>query len=315
MTLREDSGALHRDIRWAHRRKLMARQWQLYALLLLPIAYLVIFHYIPLSGIVLAFKKYYVKEGIWGSPWIGFRYFEQFFRSPLFFVLLRNTILLSLYAFLAGFPFPIALALMLNEVGALRFKKFVQTITFAPYFISVVVMMGMVIQLFAYHGLINGFLKHVGLEPVNYLAVPSMFRHLYVWSGIWQATGYSAIIYIAALAAVDPNLYEAALIDGASRFQKIRHIDIPGIMPVIIILLILNSGTILSVGFEKAFLLQNPINNSVSEVISTYVYKVGLVDAQYAFGTAVNLFNSVITILMIVMVNVLARRVSETSLW
>ena len=312
---REGAAVLDRDIRRARVGKLMARQWQLYALLLLPIAYLIIFHYIPLSGIVLAFKKYYVKEGIWGSPWIGFRYFEQFFRSPLFFVLLRNTVVLSLYAFLAGFPFPIALALMLNEIRALRFKKFVQTITFAPYFISVVVMMGMVIQLFAYHGLINGFLKYLDIEPVNYLAVPSMFRHLYVWSGIWQATGYSAIIYIAALAAVDPNLYEAALIDGATRFQKIRHIDIPSIMPVIIILLILNSGTILSVGFEKAFLLQNPVNNSVSEVISTYVYKVGLVDAQYAFGTAVNLFNSVITILMIVMVNVIARRVSETSLW
>ncbi len=312
---REGAAVLDRDIRRARVGKLMARQWQLYALLLLPIAYLIIFHYIPLSGIVLAFKKYYVKEGIWGSPWIGFRYFEQFFRSPLFFVLLRNTVVLSLYAFLAGFPFPIALALMLNEIRALRFKKFVQTITFAPYFISVVVMMGMVIQLFAYHGLINGFLKYLDIEPVNYLAVPSMFRHLYVWSGIWQATGYSAIIYIAALAAVDPNLYEAALIDGATRFQKIRHIDIPSIMPVIIILLILNSGTILSVGFEKAFLLQNPVNNSVSEVISTYVYKVGLVDAQYAFGTAVNLFNSVITILMIVMVNVIARRISETSLW
>ena len=312
---REGAAVLDRDVRRVRVGKLMARQWQLYALLLLPIAYLIIFHYIPLSGIVLAFKKYYVKEGIWGSPWIGFRYFEQFFRSPLFFVLLRNTVVLSLYAFLAGFPFPIALALMLNEIRAQRFKKFVQTITFAPYFISVVVMMGMVIQLFAYHGLINGFLKYLDIEPLNYLAVPSMFRHLYVWSGIWQATGYSAIIYIAALAAVDPNLYEAALIDGATRFQKIRHIDIPSIMPVIIILLILNSGTILSVGFEKAFLLQNPVNNSVSEVISTYVYKVGLVDAQYAFGTAVNLFNSVITILMIVMVNVIARRVSETSLW
>jgi putative aldouronate transport system permease protein len=263
----------------------------------------------------MAFKEYKVSLGIWGSPWVGFKYFEMFFTSPNFSQLLKNTITLSLYSFLASFAFPILLALMLNEIRLMAFKKFVQTVTYIPYFLSTVVIIGMVMQVFSYSGIMNSLMHSFGLEKVDFLAKPMMFQHLYVWSGIWQTTGYGAIIYIAALAGVDTSLYEAALLDGASRLKKIIHIDIPSILPVIVILFILHAGGILSVGFEKAYLLQNPVNTSISEVISTYVYKVGLQNAQYSFGTAVGLFNSVVSLTMIIIVNWIARRVNETSLW
>jgi len=297
-----------------HLRRIV-RSWQLYVLLLLPFISLIIFEYIPMYGILMAFKEYKVSKGIWGSPWVGLKYFEMFFTSPNFSQLLRNTITLSLYAFLAGFAFPILLALMLNEIRLMAFKKFVQTVTYVPYFLSTVVVIGLVMQVFSYSGILNSILYSFGVEKVDYLAKPMMFQHLYVWSGIWQHTGYAAIIYIAALAGVDTSLYEAALLDGASRLKKIIHIDIPSILPVIVILFILNAGGILSVGFEKAYLLQNPVNTSVSEVISTYVYKIGLKNAQYSFGTAVGLFNSVVSLVMIIGVNWIARKVNETSLW
>ncbi|MDF2650324.1 MAG: binding-protein-dependent transport system inner rane component [Paenibacillus sp.] len=297
-----------------HRRRI-TRSWQLYVLLALPLLSLIIFEYIPMYGILMAFKEYKVSLGIWGSPWVGFKYFEMFFTSPNFSQLLKNTITLSLYSFLASFAFPILLALMLNEIRLMAFKKFVQTVTYIPYFLSTVVIIGMVMQVFSYSGIMNSLMHSFGLEKVDFLAKPMMFQHLYVWSGIWQTTGYGAIIYIAALAGVDTSLYEAALLDGASRLKKIIHIDIPSILPVIVILFILHAGGILSVGFEKAYLLQNPVNTSISEVISTYVYKVGLQNAQYSFGTAVGLFNSVVSLTMIIIVNWIARRVNETSLW
>ncbi|WP_246067230.1 ABC transporter permease [Paenibacillus koleovorans] len=297
-----------------HLRRII-RSWQLYVLLALPFLSLIIFEYIPMYGILIAFKEYKVSRGIWGSPWVGFKYFEMFFTSPSFSQLLRNTLTLSLYDFLASFSFPIVLALMLNEIKSMAFKKFVQTVTYIPYFLSTVVVIGLVMQVFSYGGIMNSILHAIGLAKVDYLSKPMMFQHLYVWSGIWQRTGYAAIIYIAALASVDTSLYEAALLDGASRLKKIIYIDIPSILPVIVILFILNAGHILSVGFEKAYLLQNPVNTSVSEVISTYVYKIGLQNAQYSFGTAVGLFNAVVSLVMIIGVNWIARRVNETSLW
>jgi putative aldouronate transport system permease protein len=291
------------------------RGWQLYAMLFIPLVCLIIFSYVPMCGILLAFKDYKVKMGILGSPWVGLKYFKMFVSSPLFLQILRNTLMLNLYMIAVGFPIPIAFAIMLNEIKHKNFKKTIQTIIYAPYFLSTVIVIGMVYQLFSYSGIINTLLKTLGMERVDYLGKSFMFSHLYVWSGVWQCSGYGTVIYIAALAGVDPNLYEAALLDGASRLQKINHIDIPAILPIIVIQFILTSGSILSIGFEKVYLLQNAINISISEVISTYVYKIGLVNGEFSYGTAVGLFNSVVNLLLLVSVNWFARRVGETSLW
>ena len=294
----------------------MARQWQLYAFLLIPVALVIIFNYVPMYGITLAFKDYKIKQGILGSPWAGGKYFNQFFSSPNFSLTLKNTLILSLYSLAAGFPMPILLALCLNEVKQQWFKKLVQMVSYAPYFISTVVMVGMLIQLMNVRtGFVNKLISAVGGTPVDFMAVPGLFRTIYVWSGIWQSMGYSAIIYIAALSNADPSLYEAAIIDGASRLQKIVHIDIPTIVPTITLLLIMSLGNVMSVGAEKVYLMQNNLNLLTSEIISTYVYKIGLISGQFSLSTAVGVFNSVINFILIVMVNAIAKRVGETSLW
>lgn len=294
----------------------MARQWQLYAFLLIPVALVIIFNYVPMYGITLAFKDYKIKQGILGSPWAGGKYFNQFFSSPNFSLTLKNTLILSLYSLAAGFPMPILLALCLNEVKQQWFKKLVQMVSYAPYFISTVVMVGMLIQLMNVRtGFINKLISAVGGTPVDFMAVPGLFRTIYVWSGIWQSMGYSAIIYIAALSNADPSLYEAAIIDGASRLQKIVHIDIPTIVPTITLLLIMSLGNVMSVGAEKVYLMQNNLNLLTSEIISTYVYKIGLISGQFSLSTAVGVFNSVINFILIVIVNAIAKRVGETSLW
>ena len=294
----------------------MARQWQLYAFLLIPVALVIIFNYVPMYGITLAFKDYKIKQGILGSPWAGGKYFNQFFTSPNFPLTLKNTLILSLYSLAAGFPMPILLALCLNEVKQQWFKKLVQMVSYAPYFISTVVMVGMLIQLMNVRtGFINKLISAVGGTPVDFMAVPGLFRTIYVWSGIWQRMGYSAIIYIAALSNADPSLYEAAIIDGASRLQKIVHIDIPTIVPTITLLLIMSLGNVMSVGAEKVYLMQNNLNLLTSEIISTYVYKIGLISGQFSLSTAVGVFNSVINFILIVIVNAIAKRVGETSLW
>ena len=294
----------------------MARQWQLYVFLLIPVACVIIFNYIPMYGITLAFKDYKIKQGILGSPWAGGKYFMQFFSSPNFSLTLKNTIILSLYSLVAGFPMPILLALCLNEVKQQWFKKFVQMVSYAPYFISTVVMVGMLIQLMnARSGFINEMISALGGTPVDFMAIPGLFRSIYVWSGVWQGMGYSAIIYIAALSNADPSLYEAAIIDGASRLQKIIHIDIPAIVPTITLLLIMSLGNIMSIGAEKVYLMQNNLNLLTSEIISTYVYKIGLISGQFSLSTAVGVFNSVVNFILIVIVNAIARRVGETSLW
>lgn len=295
--------------------KKMKKCWQLYVFILIPVIFVIVFSYVPMYGITLAFKDYSIRDGILGSPWVGFKYFEQFFRSPNFILLLKNTLLLSIYSLIASFPVPIILALALNEVRSPKFKKTVQMITYAPYFISTVILVGMLIQILSTRGIVNQFLSLFGISPTDFMGESELFRSIYVWSGVWQGSGYSAIIYIAALSAVDPSLYEAAIMDGITRFQKIRYIDFPTILPTVTLLLIMSVGGIMSVGYEKVYLMQNNLNTMTSEIISTYVYKIGLINGQYSFSTAVGLFNSVVNFILLFTVNQIARKVGETSLW
>lgn len=294
----------------------IAKGWQLYAVLFLPLLFLIVFRYVPMYGITLGFKQYFVTKGILGSPWTGLDHFLYFFNSPLLPRLLFNTISISLYTLLAGFPMPILLALSLNEVRSLAFKKTVQMITYAPYFISTVVMVSIVMQfLNPTFGIVNTAIKATGAEAINFMGMPKAFIHIYVWSGVWQYTGYSSVIFIAALASVDPEIVQAAIVDGATRLQRIWHIDLPGIMPTAVILLILNMGQMLNVGFEKVYLMQNSLNMSRADVISTYVYRMGLLNSQFSYATAVGLFNSVVNLMLLVAVNQIARKVGYASLW
>lgn len=296
--------------------KNMQRHWQLYLLVVLPLLYLLVFKYIPMFGAQIAFKDYNVVKGMLGSPWVGLKYFQQFFNSPNFGTLIKNTLFLNLFALVIGFPAPIILALALNEIRQGFFKRAVQMVTYAPYFISTVVMVSMIIIFLSPRvGIAGTVLKAFHMEDVNLLGVPEYFRSIYVWSDVWQNTGYGAIIYMAALAGINPQLYEAAKVDGASRLQKMIHIDIPGLMPTAVILLILNVGQLMNVGFEKVFLMQNPLNVSTSEVISTYVYKIGLLGANFSFSSAIGLFNSVINLALLLIVNFAARKISSNSLW
>lgn len=294
----------------------ITRRWQLYLLVSLPLAYFVMFKYVPMVNAVIAFKDYNVVDGLWASEWVGFEHFERFFSNPAFGTVVSNTFLLSLYATLASFPIPIVLALALNEVRSRFFKRSVQMVTYAPYFISTVVVVSMAILILSPRiGLASDVLGFFGVPPTDYLAQPDFFRHVYVWSEVWQTAGYSAVIYLAALAGVDPALYEAAKVDGANRLQKIWHVDLPSIMPTIIVVLILSVGSIMAIGFEKAFLLQNPLNLSQSEIIATYVYKLGIQNADFSLATAVGLFNSVVNLLLLVGVNVVSKRVTGNGLW
>ena len=300
--------------------RLWRRIWAsryLYLMFLPVFLYYVIFRYGPMLGLSIAFKDYNAFLGFDRSPWVGIKYFKQFFNSIYLWRLLRNTLLINLYDLVFNFPAAIILALLLNEVQQRRFKKTVQTITYIPHFISVVVMVGMMMQIFhPMIGLYGKFMKAVtGEMPGDLFASPGAFPHLYVWSGVWQNFGYNSIIYIAALTNVPTELHEAAEVDGASRFQRVLHIDFPALLPTITIMLILRSGSIMSVGFQKVYLMQTSLNLSRSEIISTYVYKVGLEDGDYSFSTAVGLFNSVVNFILIVSVNAITRRLSETSLW
>ena len=305
-----------RTSRWYTAKRSFRRHWQLYLIMVPGLLYFLVFKYIPMANAVIAFKNYSVVLGIWGSPWAGFKHFELFFSNPVFWELLQNTLGLSLYALIVGFPIPIILAVCLNEVRDGLFKRSVQMVTYAPYFISTVVMVSMIMLLFSPRlGVANLGLQKLGFEPINFLGRPDIFPSIYVWSGVWQTTGYAAIIYLAALSGVDPTLYEAARVDGASRLQKIRNIDLPSIMPVAVIILILTVGSLLAIGFEKVYLLQNPLNLSSSEIIATYVYKIGLLNANFSFATAVGLFNSVINMALLLLVNWFARRITDNGLW
>ena len=295
--------------------KSIKKHWQLYLILLPPIIYLVIFKYIPMYGVQIAFRQYNPIDGIMGSTWVGFKQFEAFFKSYQFNRLFFNTLGISLYSIIVSFPIPIILALSLNECRSKFFSKTVQMVTYAPYFISTVILVAILNQLLSPNGLLNNILIMLNMKTINIMGIPSMFKSVYVWSGIWQATGYSAVIYLAALSGVNSELYEAARLDGASTLQKIIYIDIPGIMPTAVVLLILSSASILNVGYEKIFLMQNPLNMANSDVISTYVYRTGLLSAQYSYSAAVGLFNSVVSFILLVVVNQISRKVSENSLW
>lgn len=296
----------------------MLQSTELYLFLLPGILLLLIFNYMPMYGIVISFKDYKPAMGIWDSPWAGIKYFDRFFSMPMFTVILKNTLVLSFYALLAGFPLPIVLALALNSTPNAYVKKIVQTVTYAPHFISIVIIVSMINIFFAPStGIVRNLLAGAGLLHGNLetLMNASGFPHLYVWSGVWQSIGWNSIIYLGALSGVDPSLHEAAIMDGAVKVQRVVHIDLPSILPTVVILLILNSGSIMNVGFEKVFLMQNSFNTSTSEVINTYVYKIGIKEAQYSLSSAIGLFNSVVNFAMILLVNQVSRRVGQDSLW
>ncbi|WP_375790296.1 ABC transporter permease [Paenibacillus agricola] len=287
----------------------------IYLMALPVIAYYLIFHYGPILGLQIAFKDYGPVDGIWGSPWIGFTNFQDFFESFYFWRLVRNTILINVYELMFGFPAAIILALLLNEIRSTLFKRAVQTISYLPHFISIVVVVGMMVDFLNRDGLINQIMDSFGLETIAFLQQPEWFRFLFVSSGVWQGIGWGSIIYLAAIATIDPTLYEAAKIDGAGRWKQVLHITIPGIMPTIVILFILALGSMMSVGSEKVLLMYNAQTYVTGDVISTYVYRKGILEANYGYTAAVGLFNSVISFILIVAANMVSRRVSENKLW
>jgi multiple sugar transport system permease protein/putative aldouronate transport system permease protein len=298
--------------------KQIRRGWQLYLLLALPVAWLLIFAYYPMYGAQIAFRDFLPGKPILQSEWIGLENFTRFFDSPMFMRLMKNTLVLSIYSLAVGFPIPIILALSLNQLQTGLFKRTVQMVSYAPYFISTVVMVGLILQfLDLRRGPVNLLLQALGIPPVMFMGSAELFPSVYVWTGVWQYTGFSTIIYLAALTTVDPALHEAAVMDGANRLQRMWHIDIPGILPVMVTLFILNMGQVLNVGFEKTYLMQNPLNTATSEVISTYVYKTGLAGgvANFSYASAIGLFNSIIGLILLVSANWTSQRLTEKSLF
>ncbi|WP_372630186.1 ABC transporter permease [Cohnella sp.] len=290
--------------------------WELYLLMSLPVAYFIIFRYMPMYGVQIAFKDFSAAKGIWDSPWVGFDHFVRFFESYNFEQVLKNTVYLSLLLLAVAFPIPIFIALMLNQVKRQRLKKFMQTSIYAPYFISTVVLIGMVfVFLSPNSGIVNHLIVAFGGKPVMFMTDSEWFRPIYVFTEVWQTTGFSSIIYLAALAGIDPHLHEAAVVDGASKWKRIRHIDIPGIMPTIVVLFVLAVGNLMNIGFEKAFLMQTDINVDASEIIPTYVYKIGIQRAQYSFSAAIGLFNAVINLILLFIVNRAVKKMSGNSLF
>ena len=293
----------------------MRRKWQLYLLILPAIVSVFIFHYIPIYGVQIAFKNFRSSKGILGSEWVGFKHFARFLAYPDFWKILWNTVRISLYA-LATFPCPVILALMMNELNSERYKKFMQMVTFAPHFISTGVVCSMVLLFFdRSQGLVNNVIAALGGERYDFVSSTRYFSSLYVWSGVWQNLGWNAIIYIAALSSVSPELIEAARVDGATRLQIVRYVNFPAILPTVITMLILSAGSLLNVGFEKIYLLQNPLNMEASRVISTYVYEIGLQGGQFSYSTAIGLFNNVVNIVVIILVNGISKRVTRVALW
>ena len=289
--------------------------WSLYLIVLPVLAFYIIFSYIPMYGAVIAFKNYMPRLGILGSPWMGFKYFGQFFNSPYFTRLLSNTLQISGYSILFGFPMPIILALLINELKSRKFSRFVQTASYLPHFISLVIVCSLIKEFTVKTGLINDLVAAFGGQRTNMLDNANLFTPIYVLSGVWQELGWSSIIYLAALMGVDQELYEAARIDGAGRWRQTFHVTLPCIMPTVIVMLILTLGGIMNVGFEKIILLYSPITYEKADVISSFAYRRGLIDKGYSFGAAVGLFNSVVNFILIVLANIISRRVGETSLW
>ncbi len=301
-----------RTVRW------IRKNWQMITMIVIPFAYIFVFCYVPMYGAQIAFKDYKAADGIWGSQWVGLKHFIAFFDSYLFWRVIRNTLVISFYSLLVGTPIPIILAIALNCAGSAKFRKTVQLVTYAPHFISTVVLIGMLTQLLSpKYGLINTIIVACGGKAIDFMSRGRMFPHLYVWSGIWQSMGYSAIIYISALSGIDPSLHEAAIVDGAGRLKRIWHIDLPGIAPTIIILLIMSAGNLMNVSYEKVLLMQNSTNTEYSEVIATLVYKQGLTASfpNYSYSSAIGLFNSAINFILVILVNAVAKKFSGSSLW
>ena len=303
----------------AHPSRIFRRIWEareLYLLMILPIAWYALFRYGPLYGIQIAFRDYRVSLGFWGSKWVGLEHFERFFQSFYIERLITNTLSINILSLLIGFPVPILFALLLNEINHERYKKTLQNVTYIPHFLSTVVLVS-ILQLFfnPNTGVYNMVRMKLGMSSTNYFVSATAFKPLYILSGIWQNMGWDSILYIAALSGIDVALYEAATIDGASRLQKIRYVSIPGILGTITIMLLLRTGQIMNIGYEKILLMQNDLNRSSSDVISTYVYRSGMLEGNYSFSTAINLFNSVCNIVLLFMANFTAKRLGGTSLW
>lgn len=296
--------------------KHLKRDWQLLLILLPGMLFYIIFRYGPMYGIVIAFKDYNIFEGVSKSPWVGFKYFDMFFKDPNFYKLFRNTFLIGIYSLFFTFPFPVLFAILLNEVKNVPFKKTVQTASYLPSFLSVVVICSMAIDFLSpNNGMINTIRAALGLEKIYYMTKPEWFRTVYIMTEIWQGTGFNAIIYIAAITAIDPSLYEAAEIDGCSRVKKMWYITLPAIMPTVVTLFIIKSGQVFKVGYEKILLLYNPATYEVADVFSTFVYRKGLVDLDYSYATAVGLFESVVALALLLITNTISKKVNEQSLW
>ena len=296
----------------------IARNWGLYLLLLPALTMLICFTYKPMYGVLIAFKEYKPVKGILGSAWADpwYKYFKKFFDSFQFKTTIRNTLVITLYSMLVMFPLPIILALGINQLKNRTYRKIFQTVTYMPHFISTVVMVGLLTLLLSPgSGLLGAICGMLGIEAPNFLGQPSAFKHLYVWSDVWQHVGWDSIIYIAALSSVDPSLYEAATVDGATNLQKIKYVDIPMLVPTAVIMLIMRFGSLMSLGFEKVYLMQNDLNLTASEVISTYVYKIGIINVQYSYSAAINLFSTVINFILLILVNQISKKVSDNSLW
>ncbi|MBG6238515.1 putative aldouronate transport system permease protein [Mycetocola sp. CAN_C7] len=296
-------------------RKTLRRDWQLYVLIILPLLFFAIFRYLPMLGNVIAFRRFRPGGNIFGEEWVGFRYVEMFLNDPTFWQVFGNTLAIGSLSLLFCFPLPIILALLLNEVRARYFKRFVQTISYLPHFLSIVIVAGMLMQLLSIEGTVNQIVRAVGGDAIPFLQLPDWFRTVYVSSEVWQTVGWGTILYLAALTNVDAGLYEASRIDGANRWQQTWHVTLPGIRPTMVTLLILNIGTFLSVGFEKILLLYNPLTYPTADVISTYLYRVGLEANNFSYAAAIGMFEAIIGLTLILSANAISRRTVGTSLW
>ncbi|WP_235441610.1 sugar ABC transporter permease [Paenibacillus sp. IHB B 3415] len=293
----------------------IARRYDLYLMLLIPVTWYLVFHYGPLYGLQIAFKNFNPGKGILGSSWVGFEHFQRFFDSYYFWRLLWNTLSINLFSLLIAFPVPIMLALLINEIGSKRYSKLLQNVTYIPHFISVVVIVGILTVLLSPSGPVNMLIQALGGTPTRFMESAAWFKTIFISSNIWQNMGWQSIIYIAALSGINPQLYEAAKMDGASRIRRIWHVSLPGIIPVIVILLILDIGQFMNIGFEKILLMQNNLNLESSDVISTFVYTTGILKGEYSYTAAIGLFNSLINLTLLLLVNRFARKTSDTSLW
>lgn len=296
-------------------RKSLKKDWQLYTFLILPVIYLIVFQYLPMVGNAIAFRRFMPGGSMIGEEFVGLRYFQMFWNDRTFWRVFRNTVSIGGLTLLFNFPIPIIFALLLNELKSVKFKRFVQTASYLPHFISMVIVAGMIMEMFSANGIINQMIQWFGGDPIIFMQRAEWFRTIYVGSDIWQRTGWGAILYLAALTNIDPNLYEAAAIDGAGRLRQTWHVTIPGILPTVITLLILNIGSFMNVGFEKVFLLYNPLTYETGDVISTYLYRIGLGSANFSYATAIGLTQAVIGFILVMGTNLLSRKLTSRSLW